>query len=124
MLSVPLPTTPLTMVAALIGQDGKPEPLNPRKPNTPAGQAARTGEGGLVVVQAHEVGRDGAVAAGAAREHDRAAHLVQGRPLLARQQPQRALKRGKVDLARTLQVPCRSCAAVLNPCRVPGCSRI
>ena len=73
-------------------------------------------------MQAHEVGRDDAVAARPAREHDRAAHLVQGRALLARQQRQRALERGKVDLARPLRIPCRLFEALLSP-RLPACSK-
>lgn len=53
-------------------------------------------------MQAHKVRGDGGIAAGAPAEHDRAAYLLRRHTLLLGQQRQCALKRGKIDFARSL----------------------
>ena len=66
------------------------------------GRGPRTAVGGLVVVQAHVVGRDVRVGLRAARQHHRAAHGLRRAAARVRQQVHGALEARKVDLARAL----------------------
>ncbi len=66
------------------------------------GRGPRIAVGGLVVVQAHVVGRDVRVGLRAARQHHRAAHGLRRAAARVRQQVHGALEARKVDLARAL----------------------